>query len=173
VLSVQPLTAYLYKGGMARFATNKYRRPTEANLGDVYMHLTNYSLNKRNTGAYVQAKGRRAAAGLNEGSGEESEDSSDDGYDAIRASSRSEADAAPDAALPGLPDVRTTAARRARGCRGSTAAREARPSQRATPREPRRGVRPRRPRRMTATRGARRRRGAMRPSALWRTSLTS
>ena len=42
VLSVQPLTAYLFKQGMARFATNKYKRPTDANLHDVYMHLTNY-----------------------------------------------------------------------------------------------------------------------------------
>ena len=42
VLSVQPLTAYLFKQGMARFATNRYKKPTDANLSDVFMHLTNY-----------------------------------------------------------------------------------------------------------------------------------
>ena len=61
VLSVQPLTAYLFRQGMARFATNKYKRPTEANLHDVYMHLTNYSLNKRSD-AYVNATDVAAAA---------------------------------------------------------------------------------------------------------------
>ena len=40
VLSVQPLTCYLYKGGMARFATSKYKRPTDANLNDVFMHVS-------------------------------------------------------------------------------------------------------------------------------------
>mmetsp|Transcript_14731 Transcript_14731/g.24538 ORF Transcript_14731/g.24538 Transcript_14731/m.24538 type:complete len:839 (-) Transcript_14731:178-2694(-) len=48
VLSLRPLTAYLYREGMARFATNKYSPPDPSNIGDVFMHLTNYSLNKHN-----------------------------------------------------------------------------------------------------------------------------
>jgi hypothetical protein len=76
VLSVQPLTGYLFRQGMARFATNKYKRPTDKNLRDVFMHLTNYSLNKRNTGAYVKAKGPRRDD--DESDGEEGDDTSDD-----------------------------------------------------------------------------------------------
>ena len=76
VLSVQPLTGYLFRQGMARFATNKYKRPTDKNLRDVFMHLTNYSLNKRNTGAYVKAKGPRRDE--DESDGEEGDDSCDD-----------------------------------------------------------------------------------------------
>ena len=76
VLSVQPLTAYLFRQGMARFATNKYKRPTDANLHDVFMHLTNYSLNKRNTAAYVKAGGGRHNDG--ESSGEEGDDDGSD-----------------------------------------------------------------------------------------------
>jgi len=42
------LRAYLYREGMARFATQKYEEPTPANLREVFRHLTNYSLNKLN-----------------------------------------------------------------------------------------------------------------------------
>ena len=79
VLSVQPLTAYLYKGGMARFATSRYKRPTDRNLNDVFMHLTNYSLNKRNVEAYVPAAGTKDAEGSGEeGEGEEEDEEDDD-----------------------------------------------------------------------------------------------
>ena len=54
VVSLKPLTVYLYKEGMARFATTRYCRPSDANLHEVCMHLTNYSLNKH-ADAYVHA----------------------------------------------------------------------------------------------------------------------
>ena len=37
---------YLYKDGLARFATQKYKKPTERNLENLFMHLTNYAINK-------------------------------------------------------------------------------------------------------------------------------
>ncbi|KAG9394637.1 Tubulin--tyrosine ligase [Carpediemonas membranifera] len=48
VASVSPLRLFIYKKGMARFATQEYVEPTGRNLGETYMHLTNYSLNKKN-----------------------------------------------------------------------------------------------------------------------------
>jgi tubulin polyglutamylase TTLL6/13 len=46
VTSCDPLRIYLYKEGIARFATEVYVPPSSSNLGQVYMHLTNYSINK-------------------------------------------------------------------------------------------------------------------------------
>ena len=50
--SIEPLQIYISKEGMARFCTLKYQEPTTQNLQQVYMHLTNYSLNK-NSENYV------------------------------------------------------------------------------------------------------------------------
>ena len=33
---------------MARLCTNKYEKPQKSNLKNAFMHLTNYSLNKKN-----------------------------------------------------------------------------------------------------------------------------
>lgn len=41
-----PLRIYLHKMAFARFCTESYRRPTKKNMNNVYMHLTNYALNK-------------------------------------------------------------------------------------------------------------------------------
>ncbi|EDV91007.1 tubulin polyglutamylase TTLL13 [Drosophila grimshawi] len=49
ITSVDPLRLYVYNEGLARFATNKYVEPTPGNAQDLYMHLTNYSVNKRNS----------------------------------------------------------------------------------------------------------------------------
>lgn len=46
--SVDPLRIYIHKEGMARFCTEKYVKPKQSNLYQVYSHLTNYSLNKKN-----------------------------------------------------------------------------------------------------------------------------
>jgi len=50
---MNPMRVYLYDEGMARFATRPYEPPKGKNLKDVYMHLTNYAINKLNTD-YVQ-----------------------------------------------------------------------------------------------------------------------
>lgn len=46
--SVDPLRIYIYQEGMARFCTEPYVPPKSSNLEQVYSHLTNYSLNKKN-----------------------------------------------------------------------------------------------------------------------------
>ncbi|KAJ3172775.1 Tubulin polyglutamylase ttll6 [Geranomyces variabilis] len=46
VTSVKPLRIFLYRDGLARFATEPYRVPRDGNLGNVCMHLTNYAINK-------------------------------------------------------------------------------------------------------------------------------
>lgn len=47
--SVDPLELYICKEGLARFSTMPYEAPTHKNLHEAFMHLTNYSLNKRST----------------------------------------------------------------------------------------------------------------------------
>ena len=43
---VNPLRIYLYKEGLARFATVLYESPQPSNLANLFMHLTNYAINK-------------------------------------------------------------------------------------------------------------------------------
>ena len=40
------MKVYLFDEGMARFATKPYAAPKASNLKDVFMHLTNYAINK-------------------------------------------------------------------------------------------------------------------------------
>lgn len=46
VTSFYPLRIYVYREGLARFATEKYSK--EASQSNLYVHLTNYSINKKN-----------------------------------------------------------------------------------------------------------------------------
>jgi tubulin polyglutamylase TTLL11 len=46
--SLKPLEIYICDEGLVRFATVNYESPDDSNLKQVYMHLTNYSLNKKN-----------------------------------------------------------------------------------------------------------------------------
>ncbi|KAM8804351.1 tubulin polyglutamylase TTLL13-like [Eudromia elegans] len=48
VTSCDPLKIFVYKEGLARFATMRYIEPSSNNLDDICMHLTNYSINKHN-----------------------------------------------------------------------------------------------------------------------------
>ena len=52
VLSINPMRIYLFNEGLARFGTNKYQNPGSKNLGNLYMHLTNYAINKNNKGVF-------------------------------------------------------------------------------------------------------------------------
>jgi tubulin polyglutamylase TTLL6/13 len=45
---VNPLRIFLYKEGLARFATVPYESPQPSNLSNLFMHLTNYAINKDN-----------------------------------------------------------------------------------------------------------------------------
>lgn len=43
---VNPLRIFVYKEGLSRFATVPYESPAPNNLDNLYMHLTNYAINK-------------------------------------------------------------------------------------------------------------------------------
>ena len=51
--SVNPLKIYIYEEGLARFATEKYDN-SEKNIKNVFAHLTNYSINKKNIERFVK-----------------------------------------------------------------------------------------------------------------------
>ncbi|EZA61973.1 Tubulin polyglutamylase TTLL13 [Ooceraea biroi] len=46
ITSCDPLRIYVYNEGLARFATSKYKEPSGHNTSNMFMHLTNYSVNK-------------------------------------------------------------------------------------------------------------------------------
>lgn len=46
VAGVDPLRVYIFRDGLARFATESYVMPNKDNMEDVCMHLTNYAINK-------------------------------------------------------------------------------------------------------------------------------
>ena len=46
VYGSDPLRVFMFKEGIARFATAEYTEPTKNNLDNLYMHLTNYAINK-------------------------------------------------------------------------------------------------------------------------------
>ena len=52
--SFNPLTIYIYEDGLVRFATVKYSLDPEA-FDNKFIHLTNYSINKKNED-YIQNK---------------------------------------------------------------------------------------------------------------------
>ena len=64
ITSVSPLCAFINDEGLARFCTENYQAPTNQNINHVFMHLTNYSLNKRSPG-FVHTDD---ISGINEGS---------------------------------------------------------------------------------------------------------
>lgn len=47
VTSCSPLRVYLFRDGLVRMCTEEYKRPTDKNLRQKCMHLTNYAINKR------------------------------------------------------------------------------------------------------------------------------
>ncbi|XP_010769470.1 tubulin polyglutamylase ttll6 [Notothenia coriiceps] len=46
VTSCDPFSIFMFKEGLTRFCTTKYNEPTQSNVEDVCMHLTNYAINK-------------------------------------------------------------------------------------------------------------------------------
>lgn len=55
IFGVDPLRIFMFKEGLARFATDEYVGPTKSNLDNLYMHLTNYAINK-NSGNFVKGE---------------------------------------------------------------------------------------------------------------------
>ena len=54
VTGCDPLRIFIHEEGLARFATEEYEAPNKYNMDDIYVHLTNYSINKNNPN-FVQA----------------------------------------------------------------------------------------------------------------------
>jgi tubulin polyglutamylase TTLL6/13 len=52
---VDPLRIFMFEEGLARFATEPYVGPKDNNLSSLFMHLTNYSINK-NSKKFVSNK---------------------------------------------------------------------------------------------------------------------
>jgi len=48
VSACDPLRIYVFEEGLARLATEPYEQPCAENLSNLYMHLTNYAINKEN-----------------------------------------------------------------------------------------------------------------------------
>ena len=48
VYGCDPLRVYMYKEGLVRLASRKYLIPNNGNINDLYIHLTNYAINKNN-----------------------------------------------------------------------------------------------------------------------------
>jgi tubulin polyglutamylase TTLL6/13 len=46
VYGIDPLRIFVFREGLARFATEEYLGPYKNNLDNLYMHLTNYAINK-------------------------------------------------------------------------------------------------------------------------------
>lgn len=46
ITCINPLRIFIYKEGLARFATKEYVSPIGSNLANLMMHLTNYAINK-------------------------------------------------------------------------------------------------------------------------------
>ena len=60
VTGLNPLRAFIYKEGLARFATEKYHSPMGSNLNNLCMHLTNYAINKEADG-FIQNESENKA----------------------------------------------------------------------------------------------------------------
>ncbi|UJR38470.1 hypothetical protein I4U23_031138 [Adineta vaga] len=48
VTSCDPLRIFIFNNGLVRMSTEKYEKPNRKNASHLYMHLTNYSVNKYN-----------------------------------------------------------------------------------------------------------------------------
>ena len=46
LIGINPLRVYVYKDGLARLATEKYEKPNDKNMKNLFMHLTNFAINK-------------------------------------------------------------------------------------------------------------------------------
>jgi tubulin polyglutamylase TTLL6/13 len=46
VYGVDPLRVFVFREGLARFATEPYVPPFKANMENLFIHLTNYAINK-------------------------------------------------------------------------------------------------------------------------------
>lgn len=62
VTSFHPLRVYFYQEGLARFATEEYSNDPKI-LKNKFVHLTNFSINKKNLKSYVRNDNRAGSKG--------------------------------------------------------------------------------------------------------------
>ncbi|KAJ1531514.1 hypothetical protein ONE63_000189 [Megalurothrips usitatus] len=67
VTSCDPLRVFVYNDGLVRFATSPYHEPNSHNTANVFMHLTNYAVNKHSRAFIVdeEAGSKRKISTLN------------------------------------------------------------------------------------------------------------
>ena len=70
VSSYNPLKVYMYDDGLVRFATEKYNNDPNT-LSKKFIHLTNFSVNKKNTAKFVKNNDKKKN---NDGSDDEDDD---------------------------------------------------------------------------------------------------
>lgn len=66
IKGVDPIEAYLCEEGLARFCTQNYRKPDAMNMRNLFMHLTNFSLNKNSDKFKKPDAGFLNGTGVNE-----------------------------------------------------------------------------------------------------------
>ncbi|KAL3276741.1 hypothetical protein HHI36_012111 [Cryptolaemus montrouzieri] len=67
ITSCDPLRIYVFREGLVRFATSRYKEPNGVNISNVFMHLTNYAVNKhsRTYNQDTEAGSKRKLSWLN------------------------------------------------------------------------------------------------------------
>ncbi|CAF3646526.1 unnamed protein product [Adineta steineri] len=60
VTSCDPLRMFIFNNGLVRMSTEKYEAPSRKNASHLYMHLTNYSVNKYNVDYEVSKSSKNA-----------------------------------------------------------------------------------------------------------------
>jgi tubulin polyglutamylase TTLL6/13 len=60
ITGCDPLRIFIHEEGLARFATEDYSPPNKHNFNDVFVHLTNYSINKNNPHFIQAAPGKKS-----------------------------------------------------------------------------------------------------------------
>jgi len=63
VYGCDPLRIYIHNEGLARLATEEYEAPNKSNLKNLYMHLTNYAINKDSENFIFNTDSERADIG--------------------------------------------------------------------------------------------------------------
>lgn len=77
VYGINPLRIYVHDKGMARFATEPYVAPRTSNMNNMFMHLTNYAINKENSAFKQNAGGK---GNYNDDESEEDESDEESGH---------------------------------------------------------------------------------------------
>jgi tubulin polyglutamylase TTLL6/13 len=63
VYGCDPLRIYIHNEGLARLATEEYEAPSKGNMKNLYMHLTNYAINKDSENFVFNTDSQRADIG--------------------------------------------------------------------------------------------------------------